>query len=191
MSALPSYVSEAEYLAIEELSDDRAEYVDGYIRAMSGGTTNHSQLAGQAYVALWNATRATGCRVHTHDVKLRIATGARLRLYYPDVMVACAPSDENRWETEPCLVVEVLSPSTARFDAVEKLTAYLSIASLKAYVMVDGEGGRLVVHHRDGENWRVASYERGDELTLTCPVLTARAEDWLPPESPADEPGEP
>jgi Uma2 family endonuclease len=180
MSAMPSHVTEEEYLAFEELTDDRCEYVDGYIRAMSGGTTNHSALAQQINVALWNATRNSQCRVHTHDVKLRVETGNRLRLYYPDVMVACKPSDENRWEAEPCLLVEVLSPSTARFDAVEKLTAYLSIPSLEAYVMVDGEGERLVVHHRDGDNWRVQSYECGDDLSLTCPQLTVRADDWLP-----------
>jgi Uma2 family endonuclease len=189
MSALPPYVSEAEYLALDERSDDRSEFVDGHIRMMSGGTTSHSALAGQVYVALWNATRTTACRVHTHDVNLRIDTGSRLRFYYPDVMVACEPSDESRWETEPCLVVEVLSPFTARFDAVEKLTAYLSIPSLKAYVMVDGQGGRLVVHHRDGDNWRVASFERGDELVLSCPELAVRAGDWLPLEPP--EPVEP
>jgi Uma2 family endonuclease len=180
MSALQALVSEVEYLASDETSRERSEYVDGYVRSISGGTIDHSRLAQQVNVALWNATEGTSCRVHTHDVKLRISAGARLRYYYPDVMVACEPSDDNRWEERPCLIVEVLSPSTARFDAVEKLTVYCTIDSLKAYVIVDGEGQRLAVHRRVGETWRVESYERGEELELDCPKIKVLADHWLP-----------
>jgi Uma2 family endonuclease len=179
VSALPNSVSEAEYLAAEELSQERAEYVDGYVRAMSGGTAKHSQIGMQIAVSLWNATRMTSCRVHTHDMKLRIETAFRTRYYYPDVMVACESLDDERWETAPCLIVEVLSPSTARFDAMEKLTAYCGIDALKAYVMVDGDGDRVVVHRRVGATWSVENYEPGDVLTLECPVIAVDVAEWL------------
>jgi Uma2 family endonuclease len=179
VSALTSFVTEAEYLAVEQISQERAEYVDGYVRAMSGGTSNHNELAQRVNVSLWNVTRATSCRVRTHDMKLRIETAFGVRHYYPDVMVSCEPLDDQRWETAPCLIVEVLSPSTARFDAVEKLVAYCGIESLKAYAMVDGEGERVVVHRRAGTGWTVENYLRGDVLTLECPVLALDVAEWL------------
>jgi Uma2 family endonuclease len=172
-------LTEADYLAVEQVSQERAEYVDGYIRTMSGGTSNHNELAQRVNVSLWNVTRSTSCRVRTHDMKLRIETAFGVRHYYPDVMVSCELLDDQRWETAPCLIVEVLSPSTARFDAVEKLVAYCGIDSLKAYVMVDGEGERVVVHRRVGLGWTVENYLRGDILTLECPVIAVDVAEWL------------
>jgi Uma2 family endonuclease len=177
VSAVSSLLSEAEYLAVEELSQERAEFVDGHVRAMSGGTAKHSQISMQIAVSLWNAARTTSCRVHTHDMKLRIDTPFRSRYYYPDVMVACEPLDDERWESSPCLIVEVLSPSTARYDAVEKLTAYCGIEGLKAYV--DGDGDRVAVHRRVGATWSVESYEPGDVLTLECPAISVDVAEWL------------
>jgi Uma2 family endonuclease len=179
VSAFTSFVTEAEYLSVEQISQQRAEYVDGYVRAMSGGTSNHNELALQVAVSLWNVTRTTSCRVRTHDMKLRIESAFGVRHYYPDVMVSCEPLDDQRWETAPCLIVEVLSPSTARYDAVEKLVAYCGIESLKAYVMVDGEGERVVVHRRAGIGWTVENYRRGDVLMLECPVLAVDVGEWL------------
>jgi Uma2 family endonuclease len=172
-------MSEPEYLRLEEVAGERSEYVDGYLRAMSGGTLDHGRVAMQAAVTLWNATLSSPCRVNTHDVKLRIETRQHVRFYYPDVMVACRPKVDDRWEAEPCLLIEVLSPSTQRTDVVEKLTAYCQIPSLEAYIVIDYEGGNLVVHRRVGTMWALEGYGRGDQFDLACPSVTISVDDWL------------
>ena len=54
-------------------------------------------------------------------IKLRIGNA---RFYYPDIMAVRGAVDMNAdMATSPCCIVEVSSPSTARFDRSEKLLA--------------------------------------------------------------------
>ncbi|WP_371413798.1 Uma2 family endonuclease [Meiothermus sp. PNK-Is4] len=65
------------------------------------------------------------------DVKLKIGDE---RVYYPDVMVTCDPTDNNElYVLRPCVPIEVLSPATQRTDRTEKLEKYLEIPSLRLY----------------------------------------------------------
>ena len=68
---------------------------------------------------LADAAEGGPCRVYFSDMKLRVADDL---FYYPDVLVACEP-DDTYTEDEPCLVVEVASPSTGTTDRREKLAA--------------------------------------------------------------------
>ena len=80
------------------------------------------------------------------------------RYYYPDVLVLCTPiADSDVIARDPCVVVEVTSPSTARIDRGEKLDAYRKIPSLLSYLIVDHRRRRVERHWRDapgGEWWR-------------------------------------
>ena len=63
-------------------------------------------------------------------MKLRIEEANTF--YYPDVMVVCAPTDQNpqaMYETAPCLLVEVTSKSTAQNDRLAKYAAYTALPS--------------------------------------------------------------
>src|SRR6185503_7069483 len=107
-----------EYFELEERSPIRHEYVDGEVYAMTGVTRRHSRIAGNVFAHAWAAARGGPCRVHVNDLKVRIGD----IIYYPDVMVACgAEPADARIEIAPCLLVEVLSPSTERVDRHEKL----------------------------------------------------------------------
>jgi Uma2 family endonuclease len=46
------YFTPEEYLALEEAAEYKSEYRDGVIIPMTGGTTNHNQIAGNIYIAL-------------------------------------------------------------------------------------------------------------------------------------------
>ena len=71
--------------------------------------------------------------------------------YYPDVLVICLPMNElDVTAREPCVVVEVTSPSTARTDRGEKLTAYKQVPTLRAYLIVDHRRRRVERHSRAG-----------------------------------------
>lgn len=165
-----------EYLAFEETSPVRHEYVDGEIYAMTGATRRHSQIATNIAGHCWTAARGGPCRVHRGEVKLQIG---RI-YYYPDVMVACGPEpDDPRVEDAPCLVVEVLSPSTESTDRREKLMVYRGVPSLGAYLVVD-QDRRLVDHYwRDPDGgWRHATLVEQGSLQLPCPTgLTLTLDD--------------
>ncbi|MBD2635385.1 Uma2 family endonuclease [Limnothrix sp. FACHB-881] len=52
--------------------------------------------------------------------------------FYPDGVVTCDQRDRQATSliSHPKLIIEVLSPSTARFDRTEKLADYRTILSL-------------------------------------------------------------
>jgi Uma2 family endonuclease len=137
---------------------------------MSGVSRRHSQIVGNVFMVLGPAARRAGCRVHVTDLKLLTPRA----VYYPDVMVGCEPPPANEYvEDAPCLVVEVLSPSTERIDRREKRVAYQQLASLQAYLIVDQE--RCVVEwyaRGDDGAWTHATLVERGEVTLSCPAVT-------------------
>ena len=159
-----------EYLAFENASPAKHEFVDGEIYAMSGVTRRHSQIAANIGASLWTARRGSACRVHTAEVKLLTARA----VYYPDVMVACGPAPANEYvEDTPCLVAQVLSPPTEHIDRREKRVAYQQIASVRAYLIVDQER-RVVDWYARGDDaaWTHATLVEQGEIDLTCPAVT-------------------
>ena len=158
-----------EYFDFEERSAIRHEYVDGELYAMSGVTRRHSAIAGNVFVRLHAATRGGPCRVHIAEVKLHMGR----KIYYPDVMVGCGlePADE-RIEDAPCLVVEVLSPSTERTDRHEKLDSYKRVSSLGAYLIISQEERRVDRYWRDpGAEWRRELIIDQGTVQLPCEPL--------------------
>jgi Uma2 family endonuclease len=135
-----------EYLAFEEESPIRHEYVAGEVYAMSGPTTRHNTVSLNIHRHLHAAARRRGCRVFVEAIKLHIFD----RVYYPDVMVACGDAAEVELIVEePSLVVEVTSPSTRATDRREKLEAYMRVASLRLYLIVDQRRKHVIVYARD------------------------------------------
>ena len=165
-----TFVPVEEYLAWGE-RDRRYEYVDGAVFAMSGGTWRHSRLASELNRLLGNASVGGSCKVNTADLRIQVT---RTRYYYPDVSVSCEQGDEMRTtETAPCLIVEVVSPSTEQTDRREKLVAYLTVASLRHYLIVTQDEPRIDHYSRSADGtWAFQVCGPGDSLNVTCPSAT-------------------
>ncbi len=122
--SLPSGWTTEDYLAFEEHSAVRHEFVHGHVYAMSGGTQVHSQLGGVALALLRSLARGGPCRVFTSDMKVRVSPEVYV---YPDASVSCGPRDRQPRAQEircPILVVEVLCPSTMDYDLGDKFDLY-------------------------------------------------------------------
>src|SRR6478735_7870928 len=135
-----------EYLRFDEGSPFKHEYVAGVAYAMAGVTLRHNRISLNVATRLDSLAGDGMCQVFVTDVRLRAADDI---YYYPDVMVVCGRTAElDVVVTEPCVVVEVTSPSTARIDRGEKLMAYRAIPSLRAYLIVDHRRRRVERHRR-------------------------------------------
>ena len=159
-----------EFLLIEAQSEGRLEMFDGYIYAMSGASPNHEQIVSNLFGDLWIALRHTDCRVYGSNLKFRDRPGESVCV--PDLSVVCGgfKLDPGRPDlvTNPTVVIEVLSPSTARKDASLKLAAYQRMASLREYVLVTQDKRRIeVLSRKDGGDWtsRVAE-EAGQSVGI-------------------------
>jgi Uma2 family endonuclease len=138
-----------DYLSGESLSQVKHEYVNGEVFSMAGASEEHIELAGNLYIALRSHLRGSACKAFISEMKVRLRIGLKDLFYYPDVFVACDPSDTDRYfKRLPKLIIEVLSPSTERTDRLEKLEHYTTLPSLEEYVLVYQDCMKVIVFRR-------------------------------------------
>lgn len=165
-----------EYLQFEESSEIRHEYLGGQIFAMSGGSKELNLIGGNIYSRLRSHSRGSSCSVFMADMKVKIelANKANDIFYYPDVVVTCDSQDQDRFFFNyPCLIIEVLSPSTETTDKREKLVNYKTLESLQEYVLVSQDEIKVEVYRKDAQgNWSVQTLGTGNDLELNSVGLT-------------------
>jgi Uma2 family endonuclease len=178
MVAVPDgqYLTPQNYLDWEEQQSIKYEYIDGEVFAMTGGTIPHNDLAVNLTTALKNHLQRKGCKVSMADAKVGVSE--RGPFHYPDVMVTCDERDRRaiRVIYYPCLIFEVLSPSTEAKDRGKKFQNYRRISTLKEYVLISSEQ-KVIECFRLNEKgvWELYSYLEGDEVELKsvdfrCPI---------------------
>ena len=141
-----------DYLAAEQTSEVRHEFVSGDLYAMAGASEEHNFISGNIFAALRNHLRGKPCKVFIHDMKVHVFANLTL-FYYPDVMVVCDPEDKERlYKTRPRIIVEVVSSSTVNTDTREKLITFIQLPSLEEYVLVEQDSMTVTVHRRS-KNW--------------------------------------
>lgn len=178
MVAVPDqqYLTPKDYLDWEEKQSIKYEYIDGEVFAMRGGTIPHNDLAVNLTTALKNHLRGKGCKVSMADAKVGVSE--RGPFHYPDVMVTCDERDRRaiRVIYYPCLIVEVLSPSTEAKDRGKKFQNYRRISTLKEYVLISSEQ-KVIECFRLNEKgvWELYTYLEEDEVEFKsvdfrCPI---------------------
>jgi len=157
-----------DYLAIEQTSTVRHEFLDGGIYAMASGSRLHAAIAGAVLTALGKQL-AGRCRTFTSDLRVRVpATGLAT---YPDVTVVrdTLETDGGHRDTatNPAAVVEVLSPATMAYDLGEKFEHYRQLPSLCAVVYLWQDRRQIEVRQRTaGGPWQTSSAGAGASIAL-------------------------
>ncbi len=162
-----SFISPEEYLAAEETSPIKHEYIDGDVFAMAGASDAHVTISLNCASLLKAHLRGTGCRVFMVDMKARL--NKLNRFFYPDVMVTCDERDRSTSliKSYPCLIIEVLSDSTEAFDRGDKFADYQEMETLMEYVVISQTKQRLDCFRRNEEGfWVLQSYKPGDKVHL-------------------------
>ena len=165
-----------EYLAFEEKSQRRHEFVAGRVYAMSGTTARHNRIALNIAKHLQAAPGRGACQAYAIDLKVR---AARDRIYYPDGVVVCTPHDgDTLIFDEPCLILEVTSRSSRRIDRGEKLDAYLAMPSLRGYMIAEHDRRHVSLYSRSsGGSWDREEVVTSGRLTIPCPATPLSLDD--------------
>jgi len=162
------YISPEDYLEGERVSPIKHEYRRGHVYAMVGAKKPHVIIGGNLVTLLNNHLGDTSCIVLMSDIKVRLEEADCY--YYPDVSVTCDSRDINSSEDfifYPCLVVEVLSKSTAAFDRGEKFADYQTLSTLQEYVLVSQTMMSVECFRRQESGvWVSQTYGAGDEVEL-------------------------
>jgi Uma2 family endonuclease len=150
-----TYISPEEYLRLERQAEHKSEYVNGEIFAMTGASLKHNLVSGNIFGELRQQLKGRECQAYTGEMRVKVtATG----LYtYPDVVIVCGePKFEDKYfDTllNPTVLVEVLSPSTERYDRIAKSSYYRTLDSLAEHLLVAQDEVRLeqYVKQPDGQ----------------------------------------
>lgn len=174
----PTYLSPEDYLLGENDRPDglKYEYVNGQTYLMAGASRGHNLVAGNFFLSLGLHLKGSPCQVFQSDMKVGIQTLNDTRYYYPDVQVTCEEETESHFNTAPCLIVEVLSSSTARKDRTEKLAGYRLIPALQEYVLCSQDTPVVEIYRKRTE-WHMELYTRQQRFLLESINLEMQVDD--------------
>lgn len=158
----------ADYLAFEAESQERHAFHDGEMFAMAGGSPAHARLGARVAGLLDSALADRPCFASSSDQRVRIDAENAV---YADAVVVCPPLVPSPTDpdaiTNPTVIVEVMSPSSASWDRDGKFKLYARLASLQHYLLVAATHWEVDHFRRlaDG-SWRMSTHGPGDAIDL-------------------------
>lgn len=152
-----------EYLEMEEAADEKHEYYQGEVFAMSGAKLPHVRITANMFGLLSQKLKGEGCQPYGSDLRIHIP--ANTLFTYPDISVFCSEvqtRNNDEWNAlNPTALVEVLSPSTKNYDRGDKFKLYRDIPSLKEYVLIDSTSLSVEVFSVNSNGlWELREYKR-------------------------------
>lgn len=144
----------------------KAEYHNGNIRLMAGGTGPHSKIKFDTGLFLGNKTIGTECEPFNSDMAVRVE--AYNSYLFPDLHFVCG---EPRFEDEAerkllnaCLFFEVISDTGEAYDRGDQFQKYRSIESFREYVLIDSKKYSVEVFYQEEPSlWRINSADKLEE----------------------------
>lgn len=180
MAVLVERLSPLEYLRRERQSETKSEYLAGQVHQMAGASERHNLITVNVGFQLHGQLRQRPWRIYASNMRVKISQSGAYT--YPDVTVVC---DAPRFEGErrdtllnPTVIIEVLSPSTERYDRGQKFQLYRSIESLTEYLLIAQDAQRVehYVRQSDGQ-WLLSEASEPDQTihlpTIRCDLLLA------------------
>jgi Uma2 family endonuclease len=169
---------EAFELVLSVESPYRYEWIDGMIYDMTSASPEHSIIASRIDQLLSDQIGTDGpCHVF-RELSVLIPDKPSVT---PDLVLTCDSAD---WDKDkrlqpykvrtPLIVIEILSPSTRRFDRTEKFDRYKCCPSLEVYILVDQYKRHVEVYQRV-RDWQKEIYiadqvVQFDQLDLELPL---------------------
>jgi Uma2 family endonuclease len=168
MSALPiaPKVTVEEYLALDRAAELKSEYHDGELYPIAGVSLKHGRLALRAGMAIESRIAERSCLTAVSPVRVRVSAS---KYIYPDLVVVCGDpffTDEHvDTITNPKVIVEVLSPSTADYDSGGKFRLYRTLDSFQEYVLISQDEAEVQVYRKkSSEFWNIEIVTRLDAM---------------------------
>jgi hypothetical protein len=135
-----------DFLAWEQATDRRHEFIGNVAVMMAGGTRAHDRIQRNLLVRATARLAGSGCEPLGPDVIVRTGTGNGR---YPDMTIDCGPFEpEALTASDPKAVFEILSDSTRGTDMLIKLRDYDATPSIHTYVLIEQTRRLVLVYAR-------------------------------------------
>jgi Uma2 family endonuclease len=161
-----------EFLAWAEARPEKHwELFDGAPRMQQAQNWGHARHVRRIARLFEDAIEASALALSVGTQGLVVKTGPK-SAFEPDIVIFAGPMDDHDIIVpEPIIVVEVLSPSTARKDLTVKLAGYFDVPSIEHYLIVDWEERQISHYRREGSGLAKPVILREGSLMLGPPGL--------------------
>ncbi|HEX2630226.1 MAG TPA: Uma2 family endonuclease [Chitinophagaceae bacterium] len=160
-----NYITPEEYLEMEANSTEKHEYHRGEIFTMSGASIEHNIIAVNINGLAVNPLRKKGCMLFGSDYRVHIPLEQLFT--YPDFSIVCGPVQESKYADNlinPSVIIEILSPSTKKYDRSGKFALYRSIRTLKEYLLIDSTSPWIELHTKQEDGrWILEEFRYSQE----------------------------
>jgi len=152
-----------EYVELEQDTNQKYEFHDGYVYAMAGGTDNHNTITLNISTEIHNRLKGKKCRIKNSETKLWLED--KNKYVYPDAMIICGKQEESEnlkdAFTNPVVIIEVLSKSTQGYDRGDKFGFYRAVRSLRHYVLIEQKEAKIDIFSRKSATslWNIQTIE--------------------------------
>jgi Uma2 family endonuclease len=158
-----------EYLAFENASPEKHEYYRGEVFAMSGTKLIHNEIVMNTISILLQSLKGKGCKPYGSDLRIHIPKNTLFT--YPDISIFCddvITLNNDEWNAiNPTVIIEVLSPSTRKYDRGRKFKLYQDITSLREYILIDSEKVHVECFTKNQQgNWDIKEYKTLTEILV-------------------------
>lgn len=162
-----------EYLEFEKTSEEKHEYYQGEIFAMSGSKVPHNTISVNIIAILKQKLKGKSCKPFNSDQRIYIPENSLFT--YPDISIICGEIitlNNDDWNIlNPSVIIEVLSPGTKDYDRGGKFKLYRDIATLKEFILVDAETVNIEAFRiNESGYWELEEYKKIDATLLVKTV---------------------
>ena len=165
VEASPGPYTWDDFVALDD--EDKRELIDGHLLEVEVPTLSHETIVATLiyFLSAWARERKAG-RVVASGYKVRVSSR---RGVMPDVQFfradnrAPGSQDQALADGRPDLAIEIVSPSSRRYDRVVKLAWYASIG-VPEYWIVDADARTLERLTLSGEHYVIADALSADEV---------------------------
>jgi len=161
-------------LNLKKKNTGKHEFVDGKVYTMAGAGVNHNIVNGNTQTALNSQLVGKACIVVSSDMRLKVESKS-VSFCYPDTMVICGEvqlaDDRSDTISNPTVIIEILSPSTALIDHNDKLDEYIKIDSVEEYVIVSQHEAKVERFMRQKSGDWLYTQAKGLDASLELPSI--------------------
>lgn len=153
-----------EYMEFENTTEVRHEFHNGDITIMSGASPFHENLIVRLLVAFSKHLPEPDYIMYSSSLKVAVPTYNRV--LYPDISIVRGEpafiQHHGYQLTNPTVIIEILSPSTAGYDLSDKFDYYRSIPSLEEIAFFEQQTPSVRLFRLNAQGrWELVEPENG------------------------------
>ena len=160
------------YLDKESLSAEKHEYYNGKIRKIPGSSYNHNKIAANIIIAFGQSFEINQLSFEVISSDQKVFIPKLNQVLYPDALVVYQKPEFWNGRKDillnPILIVEVLSPTSEKYDRHDKFMSYKNIPTFMEYVMVRQDIKEVETWFREEPHlWRETTFSDTGDVKLS------------------------